>query len=262
LLKLKNYIVIIVFFSSLCCTSANAQDVLTKVANGEDVNVVYKDMALGGAFMHPEGWGLFYRKAKILTIYKKWFYEIETSSMHSDKEVKIQNEGYPDASSYDYGKLNDMQVFRFGTGYYRTLWRKNNEHCVEIDAVYSAGLSLAVLKPVYLQVLETPPNNPTDPELDLVTRKYDPLTDTPNNIYGSASGFDGIGELAFYPGAYGRFGFNFDYAGRHDLIKAIETGFEIDGYLQKIPIMAPQFVQNNQFFFNFYVSISFGKRWF
>ena len=36
--------------------------------------------------------------------------------MHSDKEIKIQNQYYPDASSYYFGKLNSMQVFRAGVG--------------------------------------------------------------------------------------------------------------------------------------------------
>ena len=259
--KLKNYIVILVLLSSIVCNSAKAQDVLTKVANGEDVNVVYKDIAMGGAFIHSEGWGLFYRRAKIVSIYKKWFYEIETATMHNDKEVKVQNINFPDASSYYFGKLNGMQVFRFGTGYYRMLWRKNNEHCVEVDAVYAAGLSLAVLKPIYLEIYGATPTN-GDPVLNLVTEKYDPNKDTPNNIYGAASGFDGLGELSFYPGAYFRFGLNFDYGNRHDMIKAVETGFEIDGYAQKVPVMAPQIAQNSQLFFNYYLSISFGKRWF
>jgi len=259
--KLKNYIVIIVSVSFLFCSSAKGQDVLTKVANGEDVNVVYKDIAMGGAFMHSEGWGLFFRRAKIQSIYKKWFWEIETATMHSDKEVSTQNQSYPDASSYYFGKLNGMQVFRFGSGYYRTLWRKNDEHCVEIDAVYSGGLSMAVLKPIYLEVLTNSPN-PNDPYLNLTTQKYDPARDLPDSIYGAASGFDGLGEITFHPGLYARFGFNFDYGNRHDVIKAIEVGAELDAYPEKIQIMAPQYAQNNQFFLNYYLSISFGKRWF
>jgi hypothetical protein len=257
---LKNYIVIsAVFLFSLLGNYTRGQDALTRVANGEDVNVVYTNMALGGAFMHSEGWGLFFRKSKIVSIYRKWFWEVETASMHSDKEIKVQNSFYPDATGYYFGKLNGMQAFRFGTGNYRMLWRKNNEHCVEVDAVYAAGLSLAVLKPVYLEIIDPTPN----PDVFILnTEKYNPLTDTPNNIYGRASVFDGLGELSFYPGAYVRLGFNFDYGNRHDMVKAIETGVEIDGYTKKIPLMAPQFAQNNQFLLNYYLSISFGKRWF
>jgi len=104
---LKNYIVIsVLFLSSLFGNYAKGQDALTRIANGEDLNVVYTNMALGGAFMHSEGWGLFFRKSKIASIYRKWFWEVETATMHSDKEIKIQNSFYPDATGYYFGKLN------------------------------------------------------------------------------------------------------------------------------------------------------------
>lgn len=238
---------------------SKGQDVLTQMQNGQDVNVVFKDQALGGIFIHSEGWGLFFRKAKILTIYKKWFWEVETATMHNNKERKVQNIDYPDAAGYYFGKLNGMQAFRLGTGFYRMIWRKNDEHCVEIDAVYAAGFSLAVTKPVYLEIIEATPN---PDQFVLASEKYDPYNDTPANIYGRASVFDGLGELGFYPGGYGRIGLNFDYANRHNTVKAIETGLELDAYPKAIPIMAPQFTTNNQFFLNLYLSFSVGKRWF
>ena len=246
-------------FSMLLGGIAKGQDAQTRVAQGEDINVLYKSMALGGIFMHSEGWGLFFRKGTINTIFRKSFWEIETATMHSDKEIKSQNTYYPDASSYYFGKLNGMQVLRVGVGNYRMLWRKNDEHCIEIDAVYSGGLSLAVLKPVYLEIIQS---TPSPSEFVLSDQKYDPNLDTPANIYGRGSVFDGLGQLSFHPGAYVRLGLNFDYSGRHDMVKAIETGIEVDGYPQPIQIMAPQISSNNQFFLNYYLSISFGKRWF
>ena len=257
--NLKYTIIILSIASLFFCNTAKSQDVLTKVANGEDVNVVYNDMALGGVFMHSEGWGFFFRRAHIKSIFSKPFWEIEAATMHSDKEVKTQNQNYPDASSYYFGKLNGMEAIRFGFGNYRTMWRKNDEKCVEVDFVYSGGLSLAVLKPVYLEIIESTPN---PYEFQLQSERYDPTKDNPGNIYGRASVFDGLGQLSFYPGAYVRLGFNFDYANRHDMIKGVETGIEIDGYPKQIPIMATQYATNNQFFLNYYLSISFGKRWF
>jgi hypothetical protein len=224
--------------------------------NGKDVDVVFKNQALGGAFIHSQGWGLFFRKAKIQSIYTKWFWEIETASMHNAKEHKIQNVYYPDAKSYYFGKLNGVQMFRVGTGYYKMLWRKNNERCVEIDAVYAGGLSIAAVKPVYLEIIQ----NTAGGEFLLNTTAYDPSQDNPNNIYGRASIFDGLGQTSFYPGLYGRFGVNFDYANKHNLVKAIETGVEVDGYLKTIPIMA--YIKNTQYFVNLYLSFSIGKRWF
>jgi hypothetical protein len=257
---LKRYSIIYITLITLLFSGyARSQDVLTQMQNGEDVNVVFKDMAVGGIFIHTEGWGLFFRRAKILTIHRKWFWEIETATMHSDKEHKIQNASYPDATAYYFGKLNGMQAFRAGTGFYTMLWRKNNERCVEVDALYAVGISLAVLKPVYLQIIQPTPSPDT---FILSSEEYNPLTDTPENIYGRASVFDGLGQLTFYPGAYARAGLNFDYANRHNTVKSIETGLELDAFLQNVPIMAPEYTSNSQFFLNLYVNINFGKRWF
>jgi hypothetical protein len=258
--QLKRYTYIIAAILALgFCSRVYAQDVLSQMQTGKDVNVLFTNQAMGGAFIHSEGWGLFFRKAKIKSIFKKYFWEVETCTMHSPKEDKIQNSFYPDASGYYYGKLNGVQVFRGGIGCSRMVWRKNDEQCVEIDAVYAAGISLAVTKPVYLEIIEVLPNTPNETFI-LSTEKYNPYTDTPANIYGRASIFDGLGELGVYPGGYARFGLNFDYANRHNTVKAIETGLEFDLYPKAIPIMA--FNPNNQYFLNLYLSFSIGKRWF
>ncbi|HXB12254.1 MAG TPA: hypothetical protein VNZ45_09730 [Bacteroidia bacterium] len=247
---------VILFFSFSSLINSRAQDVLTQMQNGVDVNVLYKYQALGGLFIHSEGWGAFFRKAKILSIYRKWFWEVETATMHNAKETMIQNSYYPDAKGYYYGKMNGVQIFRFGTGISKMIWRKNNERCVEIDAVYAGGLSIAVTKPIYLEIIQPTPNS----EFLLEDVQYDPSQDTPANIYGRASVFDGLGQLSFYPGLYGRLGLNFDYANKHNLVKAIETGIEVDAYPKVIPIMA--YVKNSQVFLNLYLSLSIGKRWF
>jgi hypothetical protein len=245
-------VLILTFFTAGFC---NAQDILTQMQAGKDVNVLFKKEALAGAFIHSEGWGLFFRKASILSIYRKRFWEIETASMHNAKEHKSQNTLYPDASSYYFGKLNAVQLFRLGFGYYQTLWRKNTERCVEIDGVLALGPEIAVLKPVYLQIIQS-----SNSDVLLSVEPYDPNKDTPNNIYGKAPFFDGIGQLGFRPGGYARAGLNFDYANKHNLVKAIEVGVEADLYPSKIPIMA--FTPNTQYFVNLYLSFSIGKRWF
>jgi hypothetical protein len=131
------------------------------------------------------------------------------------------------------------------------LWRKNALNCIQVDAVYAFGGSLAILKPVYLEIL-------TNGELP-VAQEYNPNTDNPTNIYGRASVFDGLGQLAFYPGAYGRAGLNFDFSNRHQLVKNLEIGVVADAYSKVIPMMA--FAKNNQVFVNLYLTFSLGKRW-
>ncbi len=247
------------FFSGLISLvflscSLGAQNILTQLQTDKDQNVVYSGQALGGAFLHSNGWGLFFEKAKILSIYKLWFWEVQTANMSSPRQVKIQNSAYPDAKSYYFGKLNSMQVFRFGTGMNKRLFRKNNLRCVEVDAVYSAGASIAAVKPVWLEII------PANSEQIPYSAQYDPTVDNPSNIYGGASFFDGLNQLRLYPGGYAKLGLNFDYANKYNTLKEIETGIIVDVYPAVIPIMA--YVKNNQVFVNLYISFGFGKRWY
>ncbi len=249
-------IVFATFVASIASMPLCAQNDLEDPAGfNNDANVIYNQQALGGLSAHTEGWGFFYRRAKIKDIYVKLFYEVEAVTMHDEHEYKTTNQNQPDASSYYFGKLNGMEAIRLGVGESRMIWRKNDLNCVQIDAVYGAGFSVAVLKPVYLDILVNGPSGETTPE----SERYDPNLDTPNNIYGRASVFDGLNELSFYPGVYARAGVNFDFANRHKTIKALEVGVVVDGYKNVIPIMA--FAQNNQIFANLYVSFSLGKRW-
>ncbi|HTB32919.1 MAG TPA: hypothetical protein VK808_12900 [Bacteroidia bacterium] len=248
-------IVLVSFLISFSGVAAYSQEFTEGQGTTPDANVIYNQQAVGGVSAHTEGWGFFFRRAKILDIYKKIFWEAEAVTMHNEHEYKITNPNEPDASPYYFGKLNGMEALRLGGGISRMIWRKNDLSCVQIDAVYAAGFSLAVLKPVYLDILVNGPGGEQSP----LPQKYDPNLDTPTNIYGRASVFDGIGELSFYPGLYGRAGLNFDFSNRHKSIKAIEAGVVVDAYKNVVPIMA--FAKNNQVFANLYLSISFGKRW-
>jgi hypothetical protein len=232
----------------------HAQGFLEDTLGVADANLLFKQQAVGGVSAHTEGWGFFFRRAKILNIYRKIFWEVEAVTMHDEHEYKTSDPNNPDASPYYFGKLNGMEAIRLGIGASQMLWRKNDLSCTQVDVVYAVGASVAILKPVYLDIITNNGGN------DLpVAEKYDPNTDTPTNIYGRASVFDGLGELSFYPGGYGRAGLNFDFSNRHQLIKAFEVGVVADAYSKVVPIMA--FAKNNQVFLNLYMSFSLGKRW-
>jgi hypothetical protein len=229
-----------------------SQDFLEDTLGVADANWLYKQQFAIGITAHTEGWGFFYRRSKIISIYAKKFWEAEAVTMHDEHEYKVSNPNQPDASPYYFGKLNGMETVRLGLGVMQMLWRKNDLNCIQVDAVYAIGASLAILKPVYLEILTSGDGLP-------MAEEYNPYTDTPTNIYGRASVFDGLGQLSFYPGAYGRGALNFDFSNRHQLLKSLEVGVVVDAYSNVIPMMA--FAKNNQVFANLYFTISFGKRW-
>jgi hypothetical protein len=232
-----------------------SQGFLEDTLSTPDANFLYHQQAVGGITAHTEGWGFFFRRAKTVSIFRKIFWEVEAVTMHDQHEYKTSNPNQPDATPYYFGKLNGMETIRGGVGVSQMLWRKNDLNCIQVDAVYSVGASIAILKPVYLEILTSGVGGDGLP----VAQEYNPYTDTPSNIYGRASVFDGLGQLSFYPGAYGRAALNFDFSNRHKGVKSIEVGVIVDAYDAVIPMMA--FVKNNQVFINLYLTFSIGKRW-
>jgi hypothetical protein len=74
-----------------------------------------------------------------------------------------------------------------------------------------------------------------------------------------ASGFSkGLSEINFVPGLQTRLALRFDYGRYRDALSAIELGLGAEFYSKKIQIMAVSPAQN--FFFNAYVALEFGKR--
>lgn len=191
---MKRFVILLLisFVLSVSFTPVYSQDVIED-SHLNDANVLYNHQAVGGISIHTEGWGFYFREAKIKDIYKKIFWETEFVTMHAEQEYKISNPNQPESSPYYFGKLNGMGILRLGVGVLRMIWRKNDLSCIQIDAVYAAGVSLGILKPVYLEIYSSGVNGDELP----VAQEYNPNQDTPANIYGRASVFDGLNQLSF-----------------------------------------------------------------
>lgn len=223
----------------------------------EEKPILYKRELSFGATIHSSGWGLDFRNGKNLTVNKKRMYEIEIVGMKHPKEYKSYNYQFENSKSFVYGKLNSFIVSRFGLGEHRVVWTKAERNNIEIRVNGTAGLSLGLAKPVYLIFFKDHTGN----EDLFVTERYDPGNEDHalENTYGRAEFLRGIEEIKLHPGIYAKLATTFEYGALDDDIKALEVGMTLDAYPKKIPIMA--FIENKQFFFNFYVSLMFGKKW-
>lgn len=222
----------------------------------EEKPVLMKNEATGGLNFHTNGWGLQFRRSFNLTGYKKLMFEGDFVGMKHPKEVKSVNQAFDNARSYVYGKLNSFSILRAGVGRQHTLYSKAEKNGVEVRFLYSGGLSLGILKPVYLNILKPTGNFG---EFDVVTEKYNPDEHYIDNIYGRAPFTEGLDQLFFRPGAYAKVGFNFEYAPVFEDVKALEIGVILDAYPQEVPIMA--FAENKQLFLTFYLTIMYGRKW-
>lgn len=240
---------ILVSIKSLCFSQVNPNEYV------EEKPVLMKNEVTIAFFAHSSGIGGEVRRSFNITGYKKRFYEIDFLGMKHPKEYKTINQNFDHAKSYVYGKLNTFSILRLGAGLQRTLYSKAEKNGVEIRMIYSGGLSLGILKPVYLDILESLGNN----EYDIVVKKYDPNVQNQEDIYGRAPFTDGLGEIKFRPGLYGKLGYCFEYAPIFENVKALEVGVAFDAFPKEIPIMA--FAKNKQLFLTFYITIMYGRKW-
>jgi hypothetical protein len=222
----------------------------------EEKPPLMKDEFSFGLNFHSSGWGFDFRRGKHITGFKKRMFEAEIVNMKHPKEIRSVNPYFDNAKSFFYGKMNTFTVIRAAIGQQQVLFSKAERGGVEVRLNYTAGLSLGLAKPVYLNILY-----PTliEGEYEVVVEKYDPNKHFVDNIYGRAPFTEGFSEIKPYPGGYAKFGVSFEYGTMADDVKAIEAGVTIDVYGKEIPIMA--FTENQQFFLNFYINLLYGRKW-
>lgn len=232
-------------------------------ANGQqtsfdDERTLYSKEVTGGVVIHSDGWGLNFTHGKYRTAKSRRLMGVEIVSMKHPKEVKSFNPYYADARGYFYGKINHMVILRPTYGRKYQISDKVRRSGVEVNWYWAVGPSIALVKPVYLQIGTT-----VVPYESIVVERYDPENahHDVGMIYGRASWFRGLDESTFYPGGFGKVGLNFEYASPSVTIKAIECGAAIDAYAETIPLMAEKGdLKNKQFFITLFASLQFGKK--
>ncbi len=228
----------------------------------DETRILYKKEAYGGFTAHGDGWGVNFTMAHHRTARMRWTWGVELVGMKHPKEVKSFNPYYEDSRGYFFGKLNSLLLLRPTYGRKVQITDKLRKSGVEVNYVWGIGPSIGLLKPVYLQIgydeLGAMGNYPFS---TITIERYDPYVHTVDAIFGRASWFKGVNEMGLAPGVFGRFGFNFEYAGPATGIKALEVGVSVDAFAQPVPIMAElEGVENKQFFLEFYLQLLFGKK--
>lgn len=254
----KFHLIITLFLLSLGTQAQELKDDLTRLNNGEDLNVLYRNERSFGLFGHTaSGFGIAYRRGQHVTGKRKRMFEVEGQNFKHPKEAKIVNPYYENAKGFVYGKLNSVLLLRGGVGLQNVLYEKSDKKSVEIRYSYFLGATLAFAKPVYLEIIK-PTNDPL--VSTIATEKYDPSVHHLENIYGKSSFFTGIDKTKIYPAGYAKFALSFEYADRYNSIKAIETGVVADFYPKAIPMMA--YNANQNIYVMAYLKLIWGKKWF
>lgn len=196
------------------------------------------------------------------------FLETELAIVDDPKSVKRY--GFSDnPSQYSYGKLNTVFFWRIGYGRKTELTERSYKNALGLNVVYSGGLNLALLKPVYIDYYYSYDSG--QPGGYLISERYDPVKHSDiNRIYGNSSFAYGFGELRVIPGAYGRLGLAIDYGQYPDDYKSLEVGMTLDVFGintngssdvpvslgQGLPIMAN--ISKREYFFGLYLALNWG----
>ncbi len=243
----------------LLSTTAIAQSRLNNDVKG----IVYDREGVIEFRLHTHGWAINYQIGKLKTYYRTNFYEFGLGELKHYKETSKSTDSPTGPTStfrsYSFGKQNYAFVLRGGLGFKRYYTEKAAKNGVAVGITYAGGVTLALMKPYYLEIGGTRDFNSIPIKYSEATKKdfLDPF-----KIRGTGGLFDGVGETSIIPGAYGRIGVQVDWGAFDEFLRALEVGIQLDVFPKKLPILVPVngFDENRPYFLNFYLSLQLGKR--
>jgi len=211
----------------------------------------------GGLFWHPRGLGINVKSAKKIEGPIWRVLDFDFISMKHPKERRVRSSSFSAPGSYFYGKLNYTYFLRADYGRRWDLGIKLYKNTIATRFQVSAGPTIALLKPVYLEIYYPTPDNSSG---FLVSEKYDPaIHKDASMIFGNASFIKGIGDTKARIGLNFKANFQFDWSDYHDQVQSIELGTVIDAFGNNIPIIAG--AQNKNIFTTLYICLNIGNRW-
>ncbi len=223
-------------------------------------------LALGGK-LNSNGWSgsVYYLKKTDPGKHTVWL--LSFSEIKHEKQVKQvkENKAYPELGKADpfvFGKINNLYALQLGYGREVLLLPGIMEGNLSVSFRYTAGISLAMLKPYYLKLVHTDYSQP-EPRNFLTEEKYNTTNaDTflrNNNILGGTKWSKGLGETKLIPGIFAEASFAIEPAAHKGFVQTITVGANGAFYTQSLPIMTE--VKAYPWQASLFIGFSLGKRW-
>lgn len=232
---------------------ARRQKVNELIRQAEEGVLVYKRQTIFGGQLRTNGYGGFMELGRMKTNRRTNIYRLDITEILSQKEQKLPNGNLVFGNPYKYGKINNFYQVGLGFGQQHILGQKGNKNGVAVSAVYSAGLSLGLLRPYYLEV-----QNPSGGESLIIKYSQDTTLFLGTGIIGGGGFSKGWSEITMKPGAFAKTALRFDYGRFNEVVSGLEVGVSVEYYSSKIPIMAKQ--KDKALFFQGYIAMLFGRR--
>jgi hypothetical protein len=224
----------------------------------EEGVIAYRKHNLFGFKLTNDGYGGFYEHGRAQSIRKALLFQLDFTERKNVKEQKQTNPFVPTAP-FIYGKINYFYPLKLGVQQQYLLGNKSNKNGVAVSVNYGGGISLALLRPYYLEINDSVGNGRRQIKYNSSdSTTFGSATDLRNLSVASAGFTKGWNEISVTPGVYVKGGLRFDYGRYNEVISAIEVGVSAEYYTKKIPLVL--FQDQKQLFFNVYFSMIFGKR--
>lgn len=234
---------------------ARRQKINDLVRQAEEGVLVYHKQSVFGIQLRTNGYGIFYELGKMKTNRKTEIYRIDIAEIKDPREEKLLGQSFIFGNPYIFGKRNYFYPVTLGYGQQYIFGQKGNKNGVAVTGLWSAGVSLGLLRPYYVRVNDTQ----TGGEKNLKYSVEDSAQFVDQSIIVAGGGIGkGWGEIQLKPGAFAKVGMRFDYGRYNETVSALEIGMSLEAYGSKIPILLYQ--KERQLFFQGYVAIVFGKR--
>jgi hypothetical protein len=214
---------------------------------------ITKGYYLGGTLKN-NGWGLNYEYQTNFRSGLKTNWEIEFNTLKHSKEVNVVNPNARNPRTYVYGKLNKVGLVKVQKGIIKQVTDfRSNQH-THLSLGLSGGLTLAALKPVYLDIYHP---NATNDGL-VVPERYNPNEHVDQfDILGNSKSKYGWNELSFKWGIQAKPSVNLHWGGLTGMSKMLKIGLMAEYFPSGMPIMAK--TNNPTIYFSLFTSFLIGS---
>lgn len=229
---------------------------------GTDSNYLHA-LYIGGR-LHTTGWSgqvhyHFHKNAK-----DESFIRLQVAEIRHEKEVRQQRQdtAYRSLAAYRpyiFGKQYKVYTTQLGYGREWTIVPSILQGNISLKACMEAGLSLALLKPVYLNLLRYDAQQQAYASSEAYSEENRDLFLSRNRILGADQWSKGLKALRCIPGIYISPSVIFSPDKPSGFVQQFQIGAQLACYTKAIPVLLQQ--KNTFWQASFFVGISLGKRW-
>jgi hypothetical protein len=191
--------------------------------------------------------GLVFKKSRKVGDRTFETYGLELINVRHPQEQRKSAAG---GSFFIYGKSNYLYAIRTQYGRDFVLFNKAPQQGVEIKAVFSAGPTIGIVAPYYIEK--------SIDGLNTIKEQYDPKKHNYDDIAGSAGPFYGLGESNIQMGGNLKAALNFETGVLKSQVTGFEVGFLLEAYLKKVVIVPS--ATNQSIYPTLFLTIFYGSR--